>query len=136
VLAAAAVGLASRLLEAAKEHAKLRVQFGKPLAKFQAIQFKLADMATEVHTSRLLVHHAAWLVDQGEPARAEAAMAKLYSTEALGRVADETVQIFGGMGYMREMPIERMYREARLYRIVEGTSEIQRIIISREILKS
>ena len=134
VLASAAVGLAQRMLEMAIEHAKLRVQFGKPLSKFQAIQFKLADMAVAVHTSRLLVHHAAWLVDQGQSARCEAAMAKLYASEALGRVADETVQIFGGMGYMREMPIERMYREARLYRIVEGTSEIQRIVISRELL--
>jgi len=134
VLAAAAVGLAQRMLDMSLEHAKLRVQFGRPLSKFQAIQFKLADMATAVHTSRLLVRHSAWLVDQGQPARGQAAMAKLYATEALGRVADEAVQIFGGMGYMCELPIERMYREARLYRIVEGTSEIQRIVISRDLL--
>ncbi|NOZ88161.1 MAG: acyl-CoA dehydrogenase [Deltaproteobacteria bacterium] len=136
VLGAAAVGLAQRLLDETKAWANSRVQFGRPIAKFQAIQFMLADMAVDIHLSRLAAYNAAWLVDQHQDARFEASAAKLFSTEAVGRVADKAVQIFGGMGYMQDLPIERMYREARLLRIVEGTSEIQRIIISREILKT
>jgi acyl-CoA dehydrogenase len=135
MLAAAAVGLSQRLLEESIKYAKMREQFGKPISEFQAIQFMLADMATRIHTSRLLAHHTAWLVDKERCTRKEAGMAKLFASEALGFVADSAVQIFGGMGYMRELPIERMYREARFYRIVEGTSEIQRMVIAKELLK-
>ena len=135
MLAAAAVGLADRLLTESVKYAKMRTQFGKAISDFQAIQFMLADMAVHVHTSRVLVRDTAWLVDQGRCSRKEAGMAKLFATEALGKVADSAVQIFGGMGYMRELPIERMYREARFYRIVEGTSEIQRMIIAKELLQ-
>lgn len=135
MLAAAAVGLSERLLQESVKWAKMRQQFGKPIADFQAIQFMLADMATQVHTARILAYQTAWLVDQEKCTRKEAGMAKLFASEALGKIADSAVQIFGGMGYMRELPIERMYREARFYRIVEGTSEIQRMIIARELLQ-
>ncbi len=135
MLAAAAVGLSQRLMEEAIKYAKLRSQFNKPIAEFQGIQFMLADMATKIHASRMMVQQASWMVDQGQGTRKEAAMAKLFATEALGFVADHAVQIFGGMGYMKELPIERMYREARFYRIVEGTSEIQRVVIAKELLR-
>jgi acyl-CoA dehydrogenase len=135
MLAAAAVGLSQRLFEESVKYAKMREQFGKPIADFQGIQFMLADMATRIHTSRLLAYNTAWLVDKERCTRKEAGMAKLFASESLGFVADTAVQIFGGMGYMRELPIERMYREARFYRIVEGTSEIQRMVIAKEILK-
>lgn len=135
MLAAAAVGLSQRLLEESIKWAKERVQFGRPIGDNQAIQFMLADMATRIHTSRVLVQHTAWLVDQERCSRKEAGMAKLVASESLGFVADSAVQIFGGMGYMRELPIERMYREARFYRIVEGTSEIQRMIIAKDLMQ-
>jgi acyl-CoA dehydrogenase len=134
-LAASAVGLMQRLYEDSVRYAKMREQFGRPIADNQAIQFMLADMAVKIHTSRILVHNTAWLVDKERCTRKEAGIAKLFASEALGFVADTAVQIFGGMGYMRELPIERMYREARFYRIVEGTSEIQRMVIAKEILK-
>lgn len=135
MLAAAAVGLSQRLLEESIKWAKQREQFGRPIGDNQAIQFMLADMATKIHTSRVLVQHTAWKVDQEQCSRKEAGMAKLVASESLGFVADTAVQIFGGMGYMRELPIERMYREARFYRIVEGTSEIQRMIIAKDLMQ-
>jgi acyl-CoA dehydrogenase len=134
MLAAAAVGLGQRLLTESVKYAKMREQFGKPIASFQGIQFMLADMETKLYTSRILAYNTAWLVDKERCTRKEAGIAKLFASESLGFIADSAVQIFGGMGYMKELPIERMYREARFYRIVEGTSEIQRMVIAKELL--
>ncbi len=133
-LAAHSVGAAQRLLEASVEHAKTRVQFGKPIGANQAIQWMLADAATEIHAARLMVYDAAARADRGERITERAAMAKLFATEMLGRVADAAVQIHGGMGYMRELWIERAYRDARITRIYEGTSEIQRVVIAGALL--
>ena len=133
-LAAHAVGAAQRLLEASIEHAKTRVQFGKPIAVHQAIQWMLADAAVGIHAARLMVYDTAARIDRGERVTDRAAMAKLFATEHLGRVADAAVQIHGGMGYMRELWIERAYRDARIYRIYEGTSEIQRVVIASNLL--
>jgi acyl-CoA dehydrogenase len=133
-LAAHAVGAAQRLLEASIEHARTRSQFGKPIAVHQAIQWLLADAATGIHAARLMVHDAAARADAGERITQRAAMTKLFATELLGRVADAAVQIHGGMGYMREHWIERAYRDARIYRIYEGTSEIQRVVIAADLL--
>ena len=134
-LAAHSVGAAQRLLEAALEHAKARRQFGKPIAEAQAIQWMLADAATEIHAARLMTYDAAARADRGERVTRRAAMAKLFATEMLGRVADAAVQIHGGMGYMRELWIERAYRDARITRIYEGTSEMQRLVIARGLLE-
>jgi len=133
-LAAHAVGAAQHLLDASVAYAKARVQFGKPIAVHQAIQWLLADAAIGIHGARLLVYDAASRADRGERVTDRAAMAKLYATELLGRVADAAVQIHGGMGYMRELWIERAYRDARIYRIYEGTSEIQRVVIAAGLL--
>jgi alkylation response protein AidB-like acyl-CoA dehydrogenase len=133
-LAAHSVGAAQRLLEACVEYAKTRVQFGKPIGANQAIQWMLADAATEIHAARLLVYDAASRADRGERISDRASMAKLFATEMLGRVADAAVQIHGGMGYMRELWIERAYRDARITRIYEGTSEIQRVVIAGALL--
>jgi len=133
-LAAHSVGAAQRLLEACVEHAKTRVQFGKPIGANQAIQWMLADAATEIHAARLMVYDAASRADRGERITDRASMAKLFATEMLGRAADAAVQIHGGMGYMRELWIERAYRDARIARIYEGTSEIQRVVIAGALL--
>ena len=133
-LAAHAVGAAQRLLEASAAHARSRIQFGKPIAAHQAIQWMLADAATEIHAARLMVYDAAWRADLGQRITDRAAMTKLFASELLGRVADSAVQIHGGMGYMRELWIERAYRDARIYRIYEGTSEIQRMVIAGALL--
>jgi acyl-CoA dehydrogenase len=133
-LAAHAVGAAQRLLEAAVAHAKTRTQFGRPIGTNQAIQWLLADAAIEVHAARLMVHDAASRADRGERVTDRASKAKLFATEALGRIADATLQIHGGMGYMRELWIERAYRDSRIYRIYEGTSEIQRLVIAQGLL--
>ena len=133
-LAAHAVGAAQHLLEASIAYAKAREQFGTPIAAYQAIQWMLADAATGIHAARLMVHDAAARLDRGERVTDRAAMAKLFATEHLGRVADAAVQIHGGMGYMRELWIERAYRDARIYRIYEGTSEIQRVVIAAGLL--
>ena len=135
-IAAAALGSAQRCMELSAEYAKQRVQFGRPLAKFQAVQFMLADMATQIYAGRQMLHHAAWLRDQrGAAVTQEASMAKLFCTEMANRVADMAVQVHGGLGYMKSYPVERFYRDLRLTRIYEGTSEIQRLIIARELLK-
>ena len=134
-LAASSVGAAQRLLEASVEHARSRVQFGKPIAANQAIQWMIADGATEIHAARLMVYDAAARLDRGERITQRAAMAKLFATETLGRVADNAVQIHGGMGYMSELWIERAYRDARIARIYEGTSEIQRSVIASALLE-
>jgi len=133
-LAAHSVGAAQRLLEASVEYAKTRAQFGKPIGTNQAIQWMLADAATEIHAARLMVYDAASRADRGERISDRASMAKLFATEMLGRVADAAVQIHGGMGYMRELWIERAYRDARITRIYEGTSEIQRVVIAGALL--
>jgi len=133
---AVAVGAAQRLLELSLEHARQRVQFGRPIAEFQAIQFMLADMATQIYAGRQMLYHAASLRDrQGSAVTREASMVKLFCSEMAGRVADMALQIHGGMGYMKDMPIERFYRDLRLTRIFEGTSEIQRLVIARELIK-
>jgi acyl-CoA dehydrogenase len=133
-LAAHAVGAAQRLLEASVAHAKTRVQFGRPIGANQAIQWLLADAAIEVHAARLMVYDAASRADRGDRVTDRASKAKLFATEALGRIADAAVQIHGGMGYMRELWIERAYRDARIYRIYEGTSEVQRLVIAQGLL--
>ena len=133
-LAAHAVGAAQRLLEVSVAYAKTRVQFGKPIAVHQAIQWLLADAAIGIHSARLMVYDAASRADRGERVTDRAAMTKLYATELLGRVADSAVQVHGGMGYMRELWIERAYRDARIYRVYEGTSEIQRVVIAAGLL--
>ena len=133
---ARSIGVARRLIDLCREHAQIRVQFGKAIAEFQAVQWMLADMATELYAMKTMVYDAAWRLDQGARNRARAGMVKLFCTEAVGRIADRAVQIHGGMGYMEEGPIESVYREVRGMRIFEGTSEIQRLIIARDVLKN
>ncbi len=133
---AQAVGLAQAAFDLALAHARRRVQFGQPIAQFQLVQAKLADMATELRAARLLVYSAARIKDAGAArVTLESSMAKLYATEMAHRVIDQAVQIHGGEGVLRGSPIERLYREARAPRIYEGTSEIQRLIIARQLLK-
>jgi acyl-CoA dehydrogenase len=128
-------GRAERLLELATDWAASRKQFGQPIGRFQGTAFKLADMATELRAADLLVMNAAWKAEQGTMTTEDAAMAKLFASEMVGRAADNTVQIYGGMGLMEELPVERLWRDARLERIWDGTSEIQRHIISRALLR-
>jgi acyl-CoA dehydrogenase len=133
---AAACGMARRGLDESLLHAKARQQFGKPLSGHQLIQGKLADMATELDAARLLVYHAAYLKDAGaERSTREASEAKLYATEAAGRIIDQAVQIYGGAGLVRGTTVERLYRDVRALRIYEGTSEIQKLIIANQLLK-
>ena len=134
-VAASSVGRAQRVLELATSWAAERQQFGQPIGKFQGVSFPLADMATELDAAELLTLRAAWKLDQGTMTDQDAAMAKLFASEALGRITDQAVQIFGGMGLMDELPIERFWRDARVERIWDGTSEIQRHIISRSLLR-
>jgi acyl-CoA dehydrogenase len=134
-VAAASVGRARRVLDMTTAWAAERVQFGQPIGRFQGVGFPLADMATELEAAELLTMRAAWKLDQGTMTDSDAAMAKVYATEALGRITDEAVQIFGGMGLMTDLPIERFWRDARVERIWDGTSEIQRHIISRSMLR-
>ena len=135
-LAAGAVGSSQYLLELAIAHAKRRVQFGKPIAVNQAIQWMLADSAVEIHATRLMVYDAAAKLDRGVRASNEAAMVKVYASEMAGRVVDRVLQIHGGMAYMKGSPVERAYRDTRILRIYEGTSEVQRMIIAEELLKA
>lgn len=128
------VGLAGLLLELASEHAQQRRQFGAPIGEFQLIQGMLADMQTELYAARMMMLNAAWEIDQGRDARAKVSMVKLFASEMLGRVADHAVQIFGGMGYCTELPIERIYRDARGFRLYDGASEIHRTMIARALL--
>ena len=134
-LGASALGAAQKLLELSIEYAKQRVQFGKPIAQFQSVGNMLADMATGIYAARQMLYHAAWLRDQGKKVIKEASMVKLFCTEMACRVVDNAVQIFGGMGYMKDFPVERFYRDLRLYTLYEGTSEIQRLVIARELTK-
>ncbi|WP_027480591.1 acyl-CoA dehydrogenase family protein [Deinococcus pimensis] len=134
-IAARATGSMAHLVELGVAHARTREQFGRPIADFQAVQFMLAEMQVDVVTSRATWQYVAWLVDQGRSVGMEASAAKLHATEALSRVADKAVQIAGGMGYMKDYPVERWYRDQRLLRIYEGTSEIQKVIIARSLLQ-
>jgi butyryl-CoA dehydrogenase len=133
-IAAQALGIAQAAYEAARAYALERRQFGRRIADFQAIQWKLADMATEIDAARLLVYRAAWLKQQGQPHTEAGAKAKLFASEMARRQTGEAIQIFGGYGYTREFPVERHYRDAKITEIYEGTSEIQRLVIARSIL--
>jgi alkylation response protein AidB-like acyl-CoA dehydrogenase len=134
-IAALALGMAQGALEAATNYAKQRKQFGKAIADFQAIQFKLADMATQVEAARLLVYQAAWLADQKNVRfTRESSMAKLFASEVAVRVANECVQVHGGYGFIKDYPAEKFYRDVKLCTIGEGTSEIQRLVIARQLL--
>ncbi|MGZ3698138.1 MAG: acyl-CoA dehydrogenase family protein [Bdellovibrionota bacterium] len=133
-IGAGAVGIARAALEVAKNHAREREQFGKPIGEFQGVSFMLADMATQLDAARLLVQRAAWLKDQGKPFSTEAAMAKLFATDMAMRVTTDAVQILGGSGYTQDFPVERYMREAKVLQIVEGTNQIQRMIIGRSLL--
>ena len=135
-LIAPMVGGMEFMLETCTAYAKLREQFGKPIAEFQAIQHKLAEMKVAIDGARLLVYRVAWLKEQGRNAMLEAAIAKLWATEAAVRVSYDAGQIFGGYGYIHDYPVERFYRDTRLGTIGAGTSEVQRIIIAREIIKA
>jgi alkylation response protein AidB-like acyl-CoA dehydrogenase len=132
-IGAMAVGIAQGAYEKALQYAKERKQFGKSLSNFQAIQFKLADMAMNIELSRNMVYKAAWLKDQGKAFKKEAAMAKLFASETCMKVCDQAIQIHGGYGYMKEYQVERFFRDAKLLEIGEGTSEVQRMVIARQI---
>jgi alkylation response protein AidB-like acyl-CoA dehydrogenase len=134
-IAALGIGMAQGAYEAALNYSKQRKQFGKPIAEFQAIQFKLADMATEIDAARLLIYRAAWMKDRGMKTTRESSMAKLYAGEVAVRVANECVQIHGGYGFIKDYPAEKFYRDVKLCTIGEGTSEIQRMVIARELLR-
>jgi alkylation response protein AidB-like acyl-CoA dehydrogenase len=133
-IAAQAVGIARAAYETARAYALERRQFGKRIAEFQAVQFKLADMATEIDAARLLTHWAAWLKQQGLPHKEEGAKAKLFASEMARRQTAEAIQILGGYGYTKEFPVERYFRDAKITEIYEGTSEVQRMVIARSIL--
>ena len=135
-IAALSVGIAQGAFEAAVRYAKERVQFGQPIAEFQAIQFKLADMQTQIEAARLLTLQAAAMKDAGKKVTKQSAMAKLYASEVAVRVAEESIQIHGGYGYTKDYPAEKYWRDSKLCTIGEGTSEIQRIVIAKQLLKS
>jgi alkylation response protein AidB-like acyl-CoA dehydrogenase len=134
-IGALSVGTALGAYERALKYSNERVSFGKKINKFQSVSFKLADMATKIEASKLLVYHAAWMKDQGFDIMKQAAMAKLFASETAMEVTSEAIQVLGGNGYVKENQVERFYRDAKILEIGEGTSEIQRLIISREILK-
>jgi acyl-CoA dehydrogenase len=136
IIGAAAIGNAQKLLEVSIDHAKRRIQFGKEIAANQAIQWMLSDMATKIYASRMIMYHAAWLADLGKDIRREAAIVKLFASEMACHVADMAIQIQGGYGYMKGCLAERYFRDNRAARIMDGTSEIQRIVIARDLLKS
>ena len=131
--AAGAVGVAQAAYEYAVEYAKTRVQFGQPIAMNQGVNFLIADMATEIEAARLLVWQAAWLLDQGQRATLQSSFAKRFAADTAMKVTTDAVQVFGGYGYMREYPVEKLMRDAKLFQIYEGTSQIQRLVIAREI---
>ena len=133
-IAALSLGIGQGALDASIKYAKERKQFGKPLADFQGIQFKLSDMATEIDAARLLTYKAAWLKDQGRDINLQAAMAKYYASEAATRATNEAIQIHGGYGFIKEFPVEKLYRDVKLMTIGEGTSEVQKMVIARNIL--
>jgi alkylation response protein AidB-like acyl-CoA dehydrogenase len=134
-IAALALGMARGAYEAALKYSNEREQFGKPISRFQGVQFMLADMATKIDAAALLTYRAAWMKDLGKNVTKEAAMAKLYASEIGLEVVDKALQIFGGYGFMKDYPVEKFYRDMKLCTIGEGTSEIQRLVIARELLK-
>ncbi len=134
-IAAQAVGIAQAAYEAARAYALERQQFGKRISEFQAIQWKLADMATELDAARLLVYRAAWRKQEGLSHTSEGAKAKLFASEMARRQTAEAIQVLGGYGYTKEFAVERYYRDAKITEIYEGTSEVQRIVIARELLR-
>lgn len=134
-IAALSLGIAKGALEASIKYAKEREQFNQPIANFQAISFKLADMATEYQAAELLTYRAAFMKDNGQNVNLESAMAKYYASEVCVKIATEAVQIFGGYGYLKDFPVEKYYRDSKLCTIGEGTSEIQKLVIARQILK-
>jgi alkylation response protein AidB-like acyl-CoA dehydrogenase len=133
-IAAQALGIAQAAYDAARAYALERRQFGKRISDFQAIQWKLADMATEIDAARMLVYRAAWLKQEGRPHTEAGAKAKLFASEMARRQTAEAIQVLGGYGYTKEFPVERYYRDAKITEIYEGTSEIQRLVIARSIL--
>jgi alkylation response protein AidB-like acyl-CoA dehydrogenase len=135
-IAALAVGMAQGAFEAALKYSRQRKQFGQPIAEFQAIQFKLADMATEIDAARLLTYRAGAMKNEKKRSTMESSMAKLYASEVSVKVATEAVQIHGGYGYVKEYPVEKFYRDSKISTIGEGTSEIQRLVIARQLLRS
>ena len=135
-IAALSVGIAQGAYEAALKYSNERQQFGKPISAFQAIQFKLADMATQIEAARLLTLQAAFLKDNGKKTTRESAMAKLFASEIAVKVAEESVQIHGGYGYTKDYPAEKYWRDSKLCTIGEGTSEIQRLVIAKQLLKA
>ncbi|MGI9527260.1 MAG: acyl-CoA dehydrogenase family protein, partial [Weeksellaceae bacterium] len=134
-IAALSLGIAKGAYKAAKKYAKERVQFNQPIANFQAINFKLADMATKIHASELMIMRASELKENKERMTTEGAMAKMYASEACVEIANDAVQIFGGYGYTKDFPVEKFYRDAKLCTIGEGTTEIQKLVIARNILR-
>ena len=134
-IAALSIGMAQGAYDAALRYSKTRRQFGKPISEFQAIQNKLVDMATDLDAARLLTYRAAWNLDRGRRVTRESAMAKLFASEAAVRIANEAVQIHGGYGFIKDYPVEKFYRDVKLCTIGEGTSEIQRLVIARQLLK-
>jgi alkylation response protein AidB-like acyl-CoA dehydrogenase len=134
-IAALSIGMAQGAYDAALKYSKLRKQFGRPISEFQAIQHKLVDMATSLDASRLLTYRAARMIDKGQRVTRESAMAKLFSSEAAVQIANEAVQIHGGYGFIKDYPVEKFYRDVKLCTIGEGTSEIQRLVIARQLLK-
>ncbi|MEO8596087.1 MAG: acyl-CoA dehydrogenase family protein [Candidatus Solibacter sp.] len=135
-IAALSIGMAQGAYDAALKYSKLRKQFGRPISEFQAIQHKLVDMAVELDAARLLNYRAAWMLDRGMRVTKESSMAKLFASEAAVRIAGEAVQIHGGYGFIKDYPVEKFYRDVKLCTIGEGTSEIQRLVIARQLLKS
>jgi acyl-CoA dehydrogenase len=135
-IAALATGIARRALEESVQYARERKAFGQPIGGFQAVQFMLADMAKEVEASRLLTMQSAWMIDQGLRASKHSSIAKCYATDAAMRISTDAVQIFGGNGYTKEYPVEKLMRDAKLMQIYEGTNQIQRLVIARELLKA
>jgi alkylation response protein AidB-like acyl-CoA dehydrogenase len=134
-IAALSLGIAKGAFNAALKYSKERVQFGKPISSFQGISFKLAEMATEIEASELLIHKASFEKNNNRPMTKLSAMCKMYASEVCVRVANESVQIHGGYGYIKEFPAEKFYRDSKLCTIGEGTTEIQKLVISRNILK-
>lgn len=134
-IAALSIGIAQGAYDAALKYSKTRKQFGRPISEFQAIQHKLVDMATAIDASRLLTYRAATMLDEGKRVTRESAMAKLFASESAVRIADEAVQIHGGYGFIKDYPVEKFYRDVKLCTIGEGTSEIQRMVIARQLLK-
>ncbi|OLS53140.1 acyl-CoA dehydrogenase family protein [Rhodovulum sulfidophilum] len=134
-IGARAVGMASRVLEMMREHAATRNQFGQPIGEFQMVQQMIADSAMEIFATRMMVLNTAWEIDQGMDPRDKVSMVKVQASEMLGRVADRGIQTFGGYGFTKELPLERIYRDARVTRIYDGTSEIHRMLIARSVIK-